>query len=220
MNIYERVERAVENAPVTNDFIESTNDLTPLADKDDDYAIHLNAGAFSDLPNEVTVDAEQDLGMKLLMEAYRDITDITLSREYIEYAQRHENQHLKAAKYLGAMSARLGVRIFNVQKPGQGSQLTIQPLLYIEDFRTTKFGAALVAAYPIPTSRGDEIDIKAYGYSGIDELADMAMRRNGARKNLESEQFYPVPLGSGSMSERYFHSMSRVPRGHHFLDIH
>ncbi len=204
MNIHERVELAVQNAPVTDDFVESTNELSPFTDKDDDYVLHLNRKIFPDLPNEVTLDAENEAGLRQLFEAYVAITDIRLDQEYIDYAQRHEYQHFDAAKMLGALSAQVGVRIFSVQQPGQESLLSIQPFLQVQDFKTTKLGAALVSGYPVTPSKGDQMDIKAYGYSGIDELADRAIRLNSTRKNPATEQFYPVPLGSSLIKARIF----------------
>lgn len=206
MSIYERVDFAVQNAPVVDDFVESTNNLSSFTDKDDDYPIHLNQHEFPDLPNEVTLDIDSDMPLKKLFDAYVKITDYSLSQEYRDYAQRHEGQHFDAAKMLGALSARVGVRIFNVSTPEKESQLTIQPFLRVQDFKTTKLGAALVSGYPIPPSNGDQIDIKMYGYSGIEELAYIAMSRNGARKDPQVDQFYPVPLGVGtSVGTRIFY---------------
>jgi hypothetical protein len=199
MGLRKRIWRAVENAPVADDFVETTNDNFSLYTHEaDDYPVQLGEVVFHELPNEVALDMERDLALRQLLEAYEDITDATISPEYIEYAQRHERQHFEAAKRLGAVSARVGVRFFNVQSPGYASEITVQPFLRIVDFKTTKLGAALVSAYPAPPSAGDEIDIKTYGYLGIDELADRAMRRNRAIKNSASEQYYPIPLGAGS----------------------
>jgi hypothetical protein len=198
MGIRKRIIRALESAPVTDDFIATTNDHFSLyADKDDDHPVQLGE-PFYELPNEVTLDMERDLALRRLLEAYDDIADVTIGSEYIEYAQRHENEHFKAARHLGAISARVGVRFFNVQSPGHASEIMVQPFLRIVDFETTKLGAALVSAYPLPPSTGDEIDVKAYGYSGVEELADRAMRRNraGARKNQTLAQLYPIPLSA------------------------
>lgn len=68
----------------------------------------------------------------------------------------------------------------------------------MRNLKTTKVGAALISAYPLPPSEGDDIDVSNYGYSGIDELAEIAMRRNCSRKNPPTEQFYPVSLSFGS----------------------
>jgi len=201
MSIHERVEIAVRNAPMTLEFVESTNDLSFFTDKDDDYQLHLNRQNFADLPNEVSFDIKERESLREVLDAYGQVVGSPLSREYVEYAQRHELQHFDAARALGAVAARVGIRIFNVTPHGHESQLTVQPYMRVHDFRTTKFGAALVSAYPIPPSRGDEMDIKSYGYSGVEELADMAMSRNRARKNPASEQFYPVPLSYGSKAE-------------------
>lgn len=197
------MELAIENAPLVDDFVESTNDLSEFTDKDDDYEICLNTSRHYDDPNEVSVDADIPSGLRALYEIYIDVTGTRLGREVIEYAERHERQHLVAAKYLGATAARLGVRIYEVQQQGASEVITtLQPYSKIQNFKTTKLGAALVSAYPLPPAKGDIIDVGNYGYSGVDELAEIAARRNRARKDLATEQFYPVPLSAGVYAQR------------------
>lgn len=198
MNYHRAIELAVKNAPLVDDLVESTNDLSGYTGKDDDYVVHLNPNGWHDYPNAVSVDAEAPSGLRSLYVAYIDITGTQLSREVIDYAERHEGQHLVAAKHLGCTAARFGVRVHKVRQGAGSETMTIQPYIAIQDLKTTKLGAALISAYPLPPSKGDDIDVSNYGYSGVDELAEIAMLRNGSRKDPTTEQFYPVPLSSGS----------------------
>lgn len=202
MNIHGHVERAVQAAPTVGQFVDSTNDPSPYADRPDDYQIHFNRETLPDADNEVTFETAHERHLTLLLGAFSEVTGVALDRSYVDYAARHERQHFDAAKHLGATWAKVGIRIVNEQPVGQGSQLVVQPFIRIQDFKTSKLGHALVSAYPMPPSKGDRMDIADYGYSGIDELADLAMRRN-SRRTSPQDRFYPVPLGSsGSTGKR------------------
>lgn len=196
MNLHRRVERALGHAPLVNGFVESTNDLTMYTDKGDDYPVLLNMHGYRGGPNEVFVDTRMPDGLRKLYMAYGDVTGTPLSEEEIEYTQRHEGQHLDAAKYLGATSAVFGIRMYRVQRGELEIVDTVQPLTAVLKLRTTKLGAALISAYPLPPSNGDNIDVASYGYSDVVQLAEKAMRRNASRKRPDQEQFWPVPLSS------------------------
>lgn len=202
MNIHQSVEYAVQNALVVGAYAESFNDFSAFADKDDDYEVHFDRESLPDADYQVTIDASETVNLRKLLEAYADITGNALNQDYVEYTERHERLHFVAAKYLGAVSARAGILIERLEQPGRASRLSALPFLKLPNFKTTKLGAALILGYPLPPSPGDMVDIKAYGYSGIEEIADIAMRRNIARKNA-SGLFYPVPLGSGGDLEGY-----------------
>lgn len=211
MSIHGQVSSAIENAPIVATMVESMNNYAQYADEPDNHPITFNAELLPDASNEITTDIALPSGLRNIIETYVDVTGTKLVDGYIDYAERHENQHFSAAQHLGAKAARVGIRVVTIQPENGAAQTVIQPFLRLQNFQTTKLGMALVSAYPLPPSKGDTIDVGAFGYSGVDELAEIATRRNIARRR-KRDQFYPVPLSAGTGEHSKSFYIPSVPR--------
>lgn len=199
MNLHKRMESVVANAPLLGpETTDSNNNLSSFADKNDDFEVHLHPRLLPDEPNEISFDVtEGNLSIEAIINSYADVIGVPRSKykANIEYMERHESEHWQAAQHLGSTSCHFGVRLYRIEFANDESAYGILPFSRHINFKTTKLGAALISAYPMPPSRGDCRSVLEYGYSGVDELAEIAIKRNRDRRSPHG-QFYPVPLSA------------------------
>ena len=203
MSLLSRVEIAMSNAPTRLASEVPTSAVLASPEDGDDTPLYLNKDTPADAPNEVTLNAGDNTIIRLLG-AYEAVFGGWLPEGYKESSQQHENQHLQAARilstprYLGIVSARMGIKVESWEQPQGGFELMVVPYVVLDNYRTTKLGMALIEGYPLVPSEGDINAVISSGYSGVDELAEIAMRRNRNKHPDSTTPLYPVPLGAGS----------------------
>lgn len=147
----------------------------------DSYPITLNAGGALTPNHYIAVSTLAELA-----DVLDEYLDITSSRDFSasERARQieHEGRHGEASMYLGAKSVRYALQLHaNLEAGVLGWKLAHCPV----DLETTKIGAAVLLAYPEVPSRDDHKAISNLGYSGIRQVADLAVKHR-----------LPVPLSN------------------------
>ena len=200
MNLFPRVECAIEDAIPLGSFDETYVPDETYFDAPDDTPIHINPGSPREAPNQVAILAGPH-AITQLMTTFETVSGLSLDPSYVAGSQQHEYQHALAAQRLGATTIKMGIYVYRIEQAGTADQLCVQPFAACIDFKTTKLADALIAGFAIEPSDDDKKKVLSYGYDGIDELAERVMRHNRDRKDPATGLFYPVPLGYSTVSQ-------------------
>ncbi len=148
-----------------------------------------DAGSFNG-PSVIRVDGLDEL--KRLFLDTNEALGGDIPEAYIDRQVWHESQHADAARKLGAPVVTFGLRFIRVF----GQELPEDGVVCAQPFFTPQFSApvpklhiATVLAHPTVPSIGDIADVRALGFSGIDEVAQAAIAYNKV-----NELPIPVPL--------------------------
>ncbi len=137
-------------------------------------------------PSKIYVGTAEKLGQ--LIRELAQVIGSQADEDFIDVTVRHEGQHFKAARLIGASNVRFGLQIATLN---QDTGVFFMPHVQSICHGKTALQIASVSAYPIDPSPGDVEMVRSFGFESVEELAEVAIWSN---ERNASRFFAPVPL--------------------------